>query len=208
MKLYRYLWIFVFGIAFTFLLSACGLDGQPQITKKAVTEQASGNEVSPEVGNAEVTVTFEAPGSGTSTSIAPAGQTLTGEARSCEPTQPDSLGPFYEAGAPVRDRVGEGYVLRGSVLSVEGCQEIAGAQVELWLAGPDGEYRDDYRATLFSGDAGEYRFESHFPPPYQGRPSHIHIRVTAPGYQELVTQHYPEEGDEGANFDLVLLPIQ
>jgi protocatechuate 3,4-dioxygenase beta subunit len=61
---------------------------------------------------------------------------------------------------------------------------------------------------MFSGEGGGYQFESNFPPPYQGRPSHIHIRVTAPGFQELVTQHYPVEGDEEAIFDLVLVPVQ
>jgi protocatechuate 3,4-dioxygenase beta subunit len=145
---------------------------------------------------------------------APTGQSQTtngspsDEALTCEPTAPDSLGPFYESDAPIRDRVGEGYVLIGSVLSAQDCLRITDAQVELWLAGPDGEYRDDYRATLFSNDQGEYRFESHFPPPYGGRPSHIHIRVTAPGFQELVTQHYPAAGDEGARFDLVLTSEQ
>jgi protocatechuate 3,4-dioxygenase beta subunit len=39
---------------------------------------------------------------------------------------------------------------------------------------------------------------------YGGRPPHIHLRVRAPGYEELVTQHYPEPGQRKANFDLVL----
>jgi protocatechuate 3,4-dioxygenase beta subunit len=40
---------------------------------------------------------------------------------------------------------------------------------------------------------------------YGGRPPHIHVRVRAPGYEELVTQHYPQRGQRKANFDLVLL---
>jgi protocatechuate 3,4-dioxygenase beta subunit len=36
-------------------------------------------------------------------------------------------------------------------------------------------------------------------------PPHIHVRVTAPGYEELVTQHYSELDQRKANFDLVLL---
>jgi catechol 1,2-dioxygenase len=43
------------------------------------------------------------------------------------------------------------------------------------------------------------------PVSYGGRPPHIHLRVTAPGYEELVTQHYPERGQRKATFDLVLL---
>jgi protocatechuate 3,4-dioxygenase beta subunit len=148
------------------------------------------------------------PGQPPSDVDAPTDETFNDETLTCDPTPSDSLGPFYEADAPIRDRVGEGYVLTGSVLSAENCLAISDVQIEFWLAGPDGEYRDDYRATLFSDDQGEFRFESHFPPPYQGRPSHIHIRVTAPGFQELVTQHYPEEGDEQATFNLVLVPTQ
>jgi protocatechuate 3,4-dioxygenase beta subunit len=83
---------------------------------------------------------------------------------------------------------------------------IPNAQIEVWMAGPDGEYHDDYRATFFSDENGAYSFESHFPPPYSGRPSHHHLLVTTPGYQTLVTQHYPQQGENQATFDLVLLP--
>ena len=47
--------------------------------------------------------------------------------------------------------------------------------------------------------------ESNVPVSYGGRPPHIHVRVRAPGYEELITQHYPERGQRKANFDLVLL---
>jgi protocatechuate 3,4-dioxygenase beta subunit len=116
------------------------------------------------------------------------------------------LGPFYTPGAPVRDAVGSGYVLSGVVRSAEGCGPISGVQIEFWMAGPDGEYGDAYRATVLTGADGRYRFESHSPPPYSGRPSHHHLRVSAPGFQPLVTQHYPAQGQTEATFDLVLLP--
>jgi protocatechuate 3,4-dioxygenase beta subunit len=60
-------------------------------------------------------------------------------------------------------------------------------------------------ATVFAGQRGEYRFQSNVPVSYSGRPPHIHVRVRAPGYEELVTQHYPQCGQRKANFDLVLL---
>src|SRR6185503_5319163 len=106
-----------------------------------------------------------------------------------------------------RASVGQGHILNGVVRSSVDCTPIVGAQIEFWLAGPDGQYSDVYRATMFADDAGIYQFESNFPPPYSGRPSHIHLRVTAAGYQPLVTQYYPTEGQTvvGA-FDLVLLP--
>ena len=123
----------------------------------------------------------------------------------CKPTQPDMLGPFYEPGAPVRTSVGSGYVLSGSVLAAEECKPIPNARIEFWLANPRGEYDDAHRATVFAGHRGEYRLESNVPVSYGSRPPHIHVRVRAPGYEELVTQHYPERGRRKANFDLVLV---
>ncbi|WP_322798521.1 hypothetical protein [Thermoflexus sp.] len=133
---------------------------------------------------------------------------VTPSPEACAPTPPDALGPFYKPGAPVRDRVGQGHVLRGVVRSSADCAPIAGAQIEFWLAGPDGRYADAYRATVFAGPDGTYRFESHFPPAYSGRPPHIHIRVTAPGYQTLVTQYYPQPGQTDGILDLVLIPTR
>jgi protocatechuate 3,4-dioxygenase beta subunit len=117
------------------------------------------------------------------------------------------LGPFYEPDAPVRTSVGSGYVLSGAVLAAGSCEPISDARIEFWLANPEGEYDDAHRATVQAGTGGKYRFESNVPVAYGGRPPHIHIRVTAPGYRELVTQHYPEDGQTEANFDLVLEPL-
>jgi protocatechuate 3,4-dioxygenase beta subunit len=128
-----------------------------------------------------------------------------GEPADCKPTQPDMLGPFYEPGAPVRSSVGNGYVLSGTVLTAEECKPIPSAHIEFWLANPRGEYDDAHRATVFADQRGEYRLESNVPVSYGGRPPHIHVRVRAPGYEELVTQHYPQRGQRKANFDLVLL---
>jgi hypothetical protein len=125
----------------------------------------------------------------------------------CEPTEPDALGPFYQPGAPERASVGKGYVLSGVVKSTT-CRPIAGAHLEFWLAGPDGNYDDDHRATVISADSGRYRFESNFPPQYSFRPPHIHMRISAPGYKTLVAQHYPREGQSQGTFDLVLEPTE
>jgi protocatechuate 3,4-dioxygenase beta subunit len=126
--------------------------------------------------------------------------------RPCPPTPPDALGPFYQPEAPVRDRVGRGYVLQGVVRSAPDCAPLAGARLEFWLAGPDGHYGDDHRATLLAGKDGAYRFESNFPPGYGGRPPHIHLKVSAPGFKTLVTQHYPQAGAAQGTMDLVLSP--
>jgi catechol 1,2-dioxygenase len=123
----------------------------------------------------------------------------------CKPTQPDMLGPFYEPDAPVRTRVGRGYVLSGRVLAAEECKPIPNAHIEFWLANSSGDYDDAHRATVFAGQRGDYRLESNVPVSYGGRPPHIHVRVRAPGYEELVAQHYPQRGQRKANLDLVLV---
>ncbi len=130
----------------------------------------------------------------------PAGST---GANRCVPTRADQLGPFYEPGAPVRSKVGSGYVLRGRALTM-GCRAIVRARVEFWLVNPQGEYDDAHRATLFARRDGSYRLESNRPIGYSGRPAHIHVRVSARGYRTLVTQHYPRTGRTSAVFNLVL----
>jgi len=129
-----------------------------------------------------------------------------GQTYQCTPTAEDELGPLYEAGAPLRNSVGKGYLLFGTVKSATDCREIPAARIEIWLAGPEGVYGDDWRATLFSNENGAYFFESHTPPLYGRRPAHIHIKVTADNYQELITQHYPVKDSGEASLDLVLIP--
>lgn len=128
------------------------------------------------------------------------------EARRCIPTRPDADGPFYRAGAPERNRIGEGYILSGAVLSSTDCSPLPGAKIEIWLNGPNGRYGDQWRATLYADQNGHYRFESHRPVPYGSRPPHVHLIVNAPGHAELITQHYPQQSVTSSTFDLVLLP--
>ena len=128
------------------------------------------------------------------------------ESFECTPTPDDSKGPFYKPDAPVRSSVGEGYILTGTVKSAKDCSPIPEARIEFWLANPQGDYDDEHRATVFSGESGSYRFESNFPPKYTFRPPHIHMRISAEGYETLVTQHYPEKGTSRGEFDLILRP--
>jgi len=131
---------------------------------------------------------------------------LTAEEYLCPPTPPDADGPFYRPGAPLRNRIGSGYLLDGEVKSARDCAPVRGARIEFWLAGPDGNYDDRWRATVLPRPDGRYYFACHFPGPYGSRPPHIHLRITAPGFQELFTQHYPVPREKHATFDLVLLP--
>lgn len=124
----------------------------------------------------------------------------------CPPTQEDMMGPFYKPGAPVRDSVGKGYILKGTVQSAADCSPVTGAKIEFWLAAPNGRYDDQHRATQYPDTSGNYRFETHMPPEYGFRPPHIHIRVEANGFKTLVTQYYPEKGSQNDQFNLVLKP--
>jgi protocatechuate 3,4-dioxygenase beta subunit len=122
----------------------------------------------------------------------------------CTPTVECENGPFYKPGAPERESVGNGYLMSGTVRSAASCKALPGARLEIWLSGPDG-YEDRYRATLFAKGDGSYRFSSPRPKNYGGK-SHIHIRVTAPGYLELYTQHFPGRRSVHGTMDLVLVP--
>lgn len=129
---------------------------------------------------------------------------LTTAQTQCAPTAPDMEGPFYKPGAPRRERTGKGFVVSGTVKSAGACSPIAGARVEWWQANPQGTYDDEHRGSLVTRSDGTYRFETDFPPPYFGRPSHIHVKVFAPGHRTLTTQLYPNAGQTEILFDLVV----
>lgn len=117
----------------------------------------------------------------------------------CTITQ-GSGGPDYKPNAPLRSRVGSGFVLSGTIRSGIDCAVIPKARVEIWLAGPNG-YDDAHRGTVITDGNGRYRFESNFPPS-----NHIHVRVAVPGYRPLSTVYFPQAGTTAGTFDLVLEP--
>ena len=126
----------------------------------------------------------------------------------CPPTEPDSLGPYYKSDSPMRSSVDKGYLLKGIVKSSADCSFVRGAKIDFYMNGPDVEYDDNHRATLYSDRNGNYIFESNFPKRYCWRPPHIHILVTANGFKKLITQHYPQKGNINGAFDLVLIPVK
>ena len=129
-------------------------------------------------------------------------------AYACQPTAEDEMGPLYVQGVPERNRIGTGYLLMGTVISAADCAPLAGAMIEVWMAGPHGHYGDDWRATLFSSGNGGYYLRSHMPPGYGTGRAHIHVKVSAAGYRTLITQHYPAKDAGEAVFDLILVPAQ
>nr|MBF0223534.1 intradiol ring-cleavage dioxygenase [Desulfobulbaceae bacterium] len=127
--------------------------------------------------------------------------------RDCEPTPFDEIGPFYRPNAPVRNKIGNGHSLTGSVLSVKNCSPLPFTKLEFWQVNSEGEYDDEHRATVIADGQGKYSFESNLPTDYLGRLPHIHVRITSKNHEELITQYYPKEGVNQAEWDIVLTPL-
>ncbi|MGI9435374.1 MAG: hypothetical protein ACR2Q4_11190 [Geminicoccaceae bacterium] len=133
------------------------------------------------------------------------------DTEACIPTEADALGPFYVAGTALVDdlnrfaKSGEALMVEGEIRSSSADQPpIADADIEVWQTDGDGDYYpennghvDDYRdedidlrGTVRSDAGGIYRFRTLVPGAYVPRPRHFHYRITAPGFQTLVTQVY------------------
>ena len=119
-----------------------------------------------------------------------------------EPTLRQGEGPFFKPRSPERGDLrdaragGVPVELTGFVLSRR-CQPIAGALVDLWHAGADGEYDNKgfrYRGHQFTDAEGRYRFRTIRPAVYVGRTSHYHVKVQPRGGRVLTTQlYFPDE---------------
>ena len=128
------------------------------------------------------------------------------------PTPEDVEGPFYKAGAPVRASLAEPgskaekLVLTGAVRWAD-CKPLAGVMLDFWHADARGEYDNGgyrYRGVVTTDAEGRYRLETNLPPPYSGRPRHIHVRLQRPGGKILTTQLYFPGESRGADRALVV----
>lgn len=124
------------------------------------------------------------------------------------PTTTDILGPFYRPGAPLRtklippDFTGDVLHLAGSILKEDGTTPARGCLIEIWQCQPDRLYDNvsdefRYRASQITDRNGKYRFTTAIPIAYPTdenpnifRPAHIHLRISADGLQDLITQIY------------------
>jgi hydroxyquinol 1,2-dioxygenase len=136
--------------------------------------------------------------------------------------------PAFENGDDIAGGApGEPCFMQGRVVTVEG-EPIAGARIEIWQADEDGFYDVQYsdldaargRGHLTSADDGRFWFWSvkpeAYPIPADGpvgellaaggrgpmRPAHVHFKITAEGFQTLIT-HVFVEGDEHLDSDAV-----
>ncbi|HRO69677.1 MAG TPA: hypothetical protein PK951_04830 [Chitinophagaceae bacterium] len=129
------------------------------------------------------------------------------------PTTTDILGPFYRPGAPMRTNLrlsgthGTPIILKGRILKNDGTTPIGNALVEIWHCNENEVYdntSDDYhyRGAQKTNAEGKYAFKSILPVPYKAnandesswRPAHIHMRVSVPHQQDLITQIYFKDG--------------
>jgi hypothetical protein len=115
--------------------------------------------------------------------------------------EPDTLSPTYRPGAPVRSVVGKGHVLTGTLRSRRDCAPVAGARVELWPEIAGQGHPDAQRATVLTDAGGRYRFQS-------DPPEHIHMLVSAEGFEPLASNRYHPEGRASGRFDILLTPAR
>jgi len=131
----------------------------------------------------------------------------------CEPTTTDILGPFFSEGAPETNSIipedyeGERLFLSGNLSSTDCNRAIYNAVMDFWQADEHGGYDNvgfNFRGKIITDENGNYSLETIIPGKYlngsQYRPSHIHLKVQAEGYDELVTQIY-FQGDESISAD-------
>jgi protocatechuate 3,4-dioxygenase beta subunit len=130
------------------------------------------------------------------------------------PTTTDILGPFYRPGAPMRSNIvpsgsqGIPMNLVGTIFKEDGRTPVSNAMIEIWQC-DEKEYYDNisdeylFRGALKTDVDGAYEFNTIVPVPYKAnpdnekswRPAHIHMRVSVPEQQDLITQIY-FKGDE------------
>jgi catechol 1,2-dioxygenase len=124
------------------------------------------------------------------------------------PTTTDILGPYYRPGAPLRRNLnpaaypGEILHLSGTIYKEDGRTPASKSLIEIWQCNQEGFYdniSDEYvyRARQEVGKNGQYSFITSIPVAYpsetnpnQFRPAHIHMRISAEGAQDLITQIY------------------
>ena len=118
----------------------------------------------------------------------------------CAPTQQDAQGPYYVPGAPFTDAIagpdepGDRLLIKG-VVRDEDCMTLPGVIIDVWQTDAFGAYPGEdegfrLRGRVEAGADGFYAFETVLPGFYEGRPRHIHLKVSAPDHVLLTTQVY------------------
>ena len=126
---------------------------------------------------------------------------------SCNHSTEDAYGqgPFYTANAPAIinnqlanvNELGTRIIISGQVLNLECSEVIPNTEIDIWHANDAGFYDNtgyNLRGKITSNSQGFYIFETIKPGLYLNgstyRPSHIHFKITPPGFNTLITQLY------------------
>ena len=137
-------------------------------------------------------------------------------AADCPPTTLDyyGQGPFYTAGPPdiqsnqlaEASEPGTRLIVSGVVRNLDCTELIHDTVIDVWHADDAGAYDNvgyNLRGKAYSNAQGFYLFETVQPGKYlngsQYRPSHIHFKITPPGYPTVITQLYFEGDPEIPN---------
>lgn len=119
-------------------------------------------------------------------------------------------GPFYTPNAPVIqnnlladvNEPGERLIISGQVRNLDCTEVIADTVIDIWHADDAGQYDNagnNLRGKIHTNSQGFYMFETILPGHYLNgnnfRPSHIHIKITPPGFGTITTQLY-FQGDQ------------
>ena len=127
-------------------------------------------------------------------------------AGACRPTVSEGRGPFQGSAAPPprRARIGRGHLLTGRILRYPDCKPVRGAVVEFWQESPNGVYDRRGHGSVVTGATGAFRFEGPVPPGGAFGP-HIHVHVSAAGYDDFVTTYRLRPGERQGRITIVLV---
>ena len=125
----------------------------------------------------------------------------------CDESTEDAYGqgPFYTANAPTIqndklsdvNEVGTRIIISGQVYNLDCSEVIPNTEIDIWQANNAGQYDNlgyNLRGKTTTNSQGFYLFETIKPGFYLNgstfRPSHIHFKITPPGFSTLITQLY------------------
>lgn len=119
------------------------------------------------------------------------------------PTTTDLLGPFFREEAPFRTDLRSQETKTEVSINVKGklfgsdCKTpVSNALIDIWHCDENKNYdmeSDSFscRGRFYTDANGAYQFQTFIPPPYGGRPKHIHYMVhEVENHQKLITQLY------------------
>jgi len=129
------------------------------------------------------------------------------ESGGCNPTTLDyyGQGPFYTANAPQLagnllaspNEPGTRLIVSGVVQNLSCTAILGNTLLDIWHANDGGAYDTvgyNLRGKIYANSQGFYSFETILPGKYLNgaayRPSHIHFKITPPGFPTLITQLY------------------